>query len=250
MGPESGGTVVYLNGSKLTNMSNPADFHCKFTPINMPIPPKKMPGVYINQTTIMCASPGGWGQGVAVKLQVTFNGGDYDDNNFIFTFFSISRAFPRSGPSDGNGGDIIIEGLGFRNDTNPLCKLNNTIYEPISITWKQIRCSMPKALSGDLYFGNVDLSISANGNDWHDFLGGFQYYPQPVVDDIYPKQGPSLGVGIINFYGSGFRNDYNLVDMACKIGDSVGKAVYISPKHVKCVVEDMDLVNEGEYLPA
>jgi H2-forming N5,N10-methylenetetrahydromethanopterin dehydrogenase-like enzyme len=38
--------------------------------------------------------------------------------------------------------------------------------------------------------------------------------------------------------------------MACKIGDSVGKAVYISPKHVKCVVEDMDLVNEGEYLPA
>lgn len=38
--------------------------------------------------------------------------------------------------------------------------------------------------------------------------------------------------------------------MACKIGESVGKAVYVSPQHVKCVVEDMDLVNEGEYLPA
>ena len=47
-----------------------------------------------------------------------------------------------------------------------------------------------------------------------------------------------------------FRNDYSLVDMACKIGESIGKAVYINPGHVKCVVEDMELVNEGEYLPA
>lgn len=106
------------------------------------------------------------------------------------------------------------------------------------------------AASGEDYFGNVDLSVSPNGNDWHNFLGGFQYYPQPIVDDIFPKQGPSMGVGIVSFYGSGFRNDYNLVDMACKIGDSIGKAVYISDKHIKCVVEDMPLVNEGEYLPA
>lgn len=124
LGPEAGGTLIYILGKNFTNISNPVEFNCKFTPINMPIPPKKMPGIFINSTIIMCASPGGWGQGVAVKLQVTFNGGDYDDNNFIFTFFSITRAFPRSGPSDGNGGDIIIEGLGFRNDTNPLCRIN------------------------------------------------------------------------------------------------------------------------------
>jgi len=55
---------------------------------------------------------------------------------------------------------------------------------------------------------------------------------------------------VINFYGEGFRNDYQLVDLACKVGDSVGKAVFISTKHIKCVVEDMELVNEGEYLPA
>lgn len=121
----------------------------------------------------MCASPGGWGQGVAVKLQVTFNGIDYDNSGFTFTFFSISRAFPRSGPSDGTGGDIIIEGNGFRNDSGALCKLNNTVYEPTSVSWRQIRCPMPKASSGEQYFGNVDLSVSPNGNDWHNFLGGF-----------------------------------------------------------------------------
>lgn len=136
LGPEAGGTLIYLNGSNFTNVSNPQEFNCKFTPIGLPIPPKKMPGIFLNSSTIMCASPGGWGQGVAVKLQVTFNGGDYDNNKFLFTFFSITRAFPRSGPADGNGGDIIIEGLGFRNDTEALCKINNTIYEPTSVTWK------------------------------------------------------------------------------------------------------------------
>jgi hypothetical protein len=68
MGPEAGGTLIYIYGSNFTNNSNPQDFHCKFTPINMPIPPKKMPGIFMNSSTIMCASPGGWGQGVAVKL--------------------------------------------------------------------------------------------------------------------------------------------------------------------------------------
>jgi hypothetical protein len=144
-GPEAGGTMVYIYGANFTNISNPSEFNCRFSPINLPIPPKKMPGIFINSTTIMCASPGGWGQGDAVKLQVTFNGGDYDNNNFTFTFFSVTRAFPRSGPSDGSGGDIIIEGFGYKNETEPLCKINNTIYPPTSVSWKQIRCPMPRA---------------------------------------------------------------------------------------------------------
>lgn len=55
---------------------------------------------------------------------------------------------------------------------------------------------------------------------------------------------------MVNFYGDGFRDDYNLADLACKIGDAIGKAVYQSPKHIKCVIEGMELVNEGEYLGA
>lgn len=109
---------------------------------------------------------------------------------------------------------------------------------------------MPKAAGGDKFFGNVPFSVAPNGKDWNNFLGGFQYYPQPIVDDIFPKQGPNIGIGIINFYGEGFRDDYNLAELGCKVGESVGKAVYMSPKHLKCVVEDMELVNEGEYLPA
>ena len=56
----------------------------------------------------MCASPGGWGHGDAVLVQVTFNGEDYSENKFIFNFYSIRKMFPRSGPSDGTGGPILI----------------------------------------------------------------------------------------------------------------------------------------------
>jgi hypothetical protein len=153
------------------------EFNCRFTPASLKIPPKIRAAVYLNSTTIMCTSPGGWGEGDAMKLQVTFNGGDYDNMNFTFTFFAVSRAFPRSGPSDGSGGDIIIDGQGFRNDTDPQCKINNTIYPPTSVTWKEIKCPMPRAQGGELYFGNVPFAVAPNGKDWTEFIGGFQYYP-------------------------------------------------------------------------
>lgn len=60
-GPESGGTMVYIYGSNFTNITNPNEFNCRFSPVNLPIPPKKMPGIFLNSSTIMCASPGGWG---------------------------------------------------------------------------------------------------------------------------------------------------------------------------------------------
>ena len=56
---------------------------------------------------------------------------------------------------------------------------------------------------------------------------------------MFPKIGPSEGKGIINFYGRGFRDDYDLSDIGCKIGDSIGKGKVITANHIKCVVEEM-----------
>jgi len=109
---------------------------------------------------------------------------------------------PRSGPSNGMGGDIVVKGEGFRPEQQYLCRLNGTVYEALSFNWTEIRCPMVKALDGDDYFGNVDFSVSANGgSEWHSFVGGFQYYQQPTVADIFPKTGPAHGLGIVNFYG-------------------------------------------------
>lgn len=60
-GPESGGTPIYILGQNFTNMSDASQFNCRFTPVSLKVPPKIMPAIYINSTTIMCASPGGWG---------------------------------------------------------------------------------------------------------------------------------------------------------------------------------------------
>ena len=104
--------------------------------------------------------------------------------------------------------------------------------------------------AGSNFFGEVDFAVAANGRDWFEFDGGFQYYEQPVVTDIYPKQGPASGLGIVNFYGSGFRADFGLAKLGCKIGNSVGEAFFVSKNQISCVVEDMDTVEEGERLPA
>jgi hypothetical protein len=110
---------------------------------------------------------------------------------------------------------------------------------------------MPPAEGGDSFFGEVDLAVSANGVDWHEFPGGFTYYEQPIVEDIDPKTGPSTGVGIINFYGQGFRADYTSAQLGCRIGTATGEARYVSPRQVQCVVEDIPLISEDEdALPA
>ena len=181
---------------------------------------------------------------------MTFNGIDYDKNGFTFILYKIDKAFPRSGPSNGLGGDIVISGQGFRPEVNPICKFNGTIYEPLAITWNEIRCPMPAAEQGEDFFGNVEFAIAANGETWKYFEGGFQYYKNPIVEDIYPRNGPAQGIGIINFYGSGFRADFPNADLGCKIGNSVGHAVFISDTQMRCVVEDIETVAEGERLPA
>lgn len=95
----------------------------------------------------------------------------------------------------------------------------------------EIRCNIPEPEGGKDYYGNVDFAISPNGGgSWYPFEGGFQYYEQPVVEDIDPKMGPSEGSGVINFYGDNFRADYPLAELGCKIGTAKGKAQYISER--------------------
>lgn len=68
--------------------------------------------------------------------------------------------------------------------------------------------------------------------------------------DIYPRNGPAQGIGIINFYGTGFRSDFPLAELGCKIGNSEGQAILVSDQQIRCVVEDIETVAEGEALAA
>lgn len=63
---------------------------------------------------------------------------------------------------------------------------------------------------------------------------------------MYPHIGPSEGKGAIYFYGKNFRDDFELADVGCKIGDAIGKGKVVnSGSAIKCIVEEMALVDEG-----
>ena len=163
-GDSRGGTDVYFLGAKFTNITDhPQEFNCKFTPTTIKAQPKIMPAVYVNSTAITCRTPGGWSKGDRMNLQITFNGVDYDEHGFTFVFYHIQEAFPRSGPSNGLGGDILISGEGFRAEQVPKCRLNKVVTDPISVTWNQIRCPMLPHPAGPTFFGEVDFAITANG---------------------------------------------------------------------------------------
>ena len=63
-----------------------------------------------------------------------------------------------------------------------------------------------------------------------------------------PTYGPSEGEGEILFSGDNFREDFQGVEIGCKLGDSIGQGEIIQPGTIKCIVEDMALVDEGEGL--
>ena len=117
------------------------------------------------------------------------------------------------------------------------------------MTPEEIKCPLVPAKQGPNHFGNVDFAVVIDGN-WHKFPGGFQYYEQIELDDMYPHDGPSEGKGAIYFYGRGFREDYRNAEVGCRIGDSIGKGKVLSSTTIKCVVEEMSLVDEGYTHPA
>jgi len=67
-GPSSGGTEIYFTGKNFPQMDNPELFKCRFTPTNSKSPPRNMPGIWLNDTTIMCTTPGGWNEGDKMSL--------------------------------------------------------------------------------------------------------------------------------------------------------------------------------------
>jgi len=102
---------------------------------------------------------------------------------------------------------------------------------------------MPRAQKGRNFTGKVDFGITLNGIDEKVFSGGFYYYNQPTVTDIFPRSGPSKGRGLVKVFGSGFRNDFPGVNLGCKIGDSYGEGQFVSQQQINCIFPKM-LLNE------
>lgn len=89
-----------------------------------------------------CASPSGWSGGDQVRVDLTFNGFDYTDANFIFSFYNIFGSFPKSGPADADHQYIQVRGKGFRPESAILCELNKIQLAPLKVDKAVVRCPM------------------------------------------------------------------------------------------------------------
>jgi len=106
------------------------------------VPTKFIPAYYIDKETMKCASPSGWHGGDQVLVDLTFNGVDYTENNYVFSFYNIFGSFPKSGPTTAKSQYIQIRGKGFRSESTILCSLNNQEVAPVKVQDNVIKCPM------------------------------------------------------------------------------------------------------------
>lgn len=142
---------------------------------------------------------------------------------------------------------ILIKGAGFNLDSQIYCELNKTTQPAVEVTENLIKCPMSWPGKDPRSTGLVKFGMSMDGS-WTDF-GNFYFYQQVDMDDIFPRYGPADGHGIIYVYGSKFRDDFPNSELGCRVGEHIGQGQLIDQTTIRCVVEHMDLVNEGESLP-
>lgn len=180
---------------------------------------------------------------------MTFNDADYTDqrDDLIFRFYNIFGSFPHSGPSDAYNEFILVKGAGFSIVKDVFCSLNKTVVPAAEVTPNLIKCPMALQSKDPSSTGPVKFGVILD-KGWFDF-DLFYYYHQIELNDIQPRQGPADGEGVINFYGHGFRDDFKHHEVGCKVGEAIGRGTVVSSSEIRCVVEEMDLVNEGESSP-
>lgn len=152
-GSIEGGTELWLSGAKFSNVTTGMrTVKCRFTqeipeggnstvdPDNIPV--RYVPAYVIDAETMKCASPAGWAGGDQVRVDLTFNGVDFTEHSYVFSYYNIFGSFPKSGPADADTGFIQIRGLGFHEESTVLCDLNNTKDAPLSVHSGVIKCPM------------------------------------------------------------------------------------------------------------
>lgn len=129
-----------------------------------------------------------------------------------------------------------------------MCELNKTEIAPVSMNSTHILCPMCLPTKDPNVIGSVKFGVNFD-KSYSDF-GNFYYYKQISFTEMQPRYGPNEGKGIIYFSGENFRDDFPGAQLGCKLGDAVGDGWMVDATTIKCVVPKMNLVNEGEALPA
>ena len=227
-GSAAGGTEVIVTGN---NFPNSPSLSCKFGNIITS-------AVFNTHTEIICTTPGGASRktrpiATSVPLLVSANGRDFaNPNNLSYLFVplpTVSSIYPASGPLSG-GSIVSVVGSNFNTQSghNVICKFGP--FEALATVQSEnvLTCESPSSLSPTI----LSLEISTNGGiDYSTSNFMFVFQKIPVLNTLHPPAGMEDGGNKVIVRGSGF---YESNTLACRFGESLVHAAFISETSISC----------------
>eukprot|EP00163_Fabomonas_tropica_P022311 TRINITY_DN3891_c0_g1_i2.p1 TRINITY_DN3891_c0_g1~~TRINITY_DN3891_c0_g1_i2.p1 ORF type:complete len:4052 (-),score=937.52 TRINITY_DN3891_c0_g1_i2:314-12469(-) len=182
--------------------------------------------------SIVCQSPSAQSGVVIVSLSLN-EGADHTGEEIQFSFFSLSKVEPSSGPSVG-GTSVTVSGSGFieANRDHMRCRFGSTVVKGTYIDDLSFSCEAPPTA-----VGQVDVHVTTNaGASWSAASQKYTYYEVPTVNSVAPTTAPAFlkNEVWVTLTGQGFRN---VPQKRCRFGDTESTNVVVdSANSMRCLV--------------
>lgn len=220
MGPESGGTLIALDGHGFSDIG---DLVCEFGS-----PENRVPATDISATSIHCLSPAHM-PGM-VSLRVGMNGQQFVETGILFDYLmesTVRHLQPSLGPVQG-GTAVDVVGAAFVNSTALSCRLADRIVPATFVSKELVRCITPPSPS----ISRLPLEVSNNGIDFTTNGILFSYVAALEIIRVWPTSGPTTGGTLITVHGSGFSGGESIV---CIFGSNQAPATVRSDDELTCL---------------
>lgn len=176
-------------------------------------------------------------QPITYHVEVSANGQQFTSNLVPFVEYpppALSSFTPSGGPITG-GTALRLEGLGFRNGSEYLCRFGaNNVVVPARMDYAEelLHCRTPaQSMIEPGHDAAADsprssaVSISINGQQFSPSLP-FEFDKDPIISRISPPGGPQAGGVVVHIYGAHLRPGHlvsgsNLQPLSCAFGDTV-----------------------------
>ena len=232
LGPEIGGTRVYLQGANLGPRSGVL---CQFGSTGPPVSAR-----WESDDLVSCVTPAMMPGLVDVRLST--NGQQFSSSSISFSFYSMSSVSTLR-PSFGfvsGGTDVYVVGIGFVDSPSLSCKFGLTLVPGLFLSSEEILCRSPLSLS----VSEVFVEVANNGIDFTASDVSFAYRALVSVDTVVPVRVPNTGGSVINVTLS--PNNNNISQFLCAISGSVISTSVISNTVVQCVIPLLPVPSEHQ----
>jgi hypothetical protein len=223
-GSSQGGSNVIVHGSDFHNTRYLA---CKFGKDSIPTI-----GRWINNSAIECITP--HYQPGSTSLQVTNDGMLYTGNlNYEFLpRLALESIYPTMGPIEG-GTLVFVRGSSFSDNSYMRCRFGRLSTRAIYINSTFISCLTPRS---DVHASTVVVSVSRNNEEYEKDVLKFDYYVQPIMTSIHPREGLTSSTTIVTITGQGFSAAFTRCRLSLGTTSVSLQTKWLSVSKLQCYV--------------